>query len=120
MRILTIIVVVLLALGTALVITDCSFGSKRYFQCQVSAHHYVPSKTQIHTDADGHVTTEIDPEEFHIICQDGSGANVFDVRSNRQQYYTVSNGQPVCVAVRIGRISKSAYLPRIVRSAEDP
>lgn len=107
----------LLTAGLLFVCVDCSSGRIRYFECSVSGHQYKPAwvETSVNTDSEGNVSIDTihHQEEYHVFCQELSGARVFDCLTRASIYYVVTNSQIVCVRTREGRWSGAQYLPTI-------
>lgn len=85
---------------------DIGQGTTLYFPATVTAHHYVPETSSVHSDSDGQITTTTYPEEFHLICQ---GSQLWDITTTRTLFYTVTNNQPIHVVRRAGRFTHLQY-----------
>lgn len=111
MKLLTVFGIVLL-LGVAAVITDCSCGSTQAHECQVVHKYYKPPWEQVSvtTDADGMVSVDtIDhPEEWHVVT-----TKEFNIKTTATIFHSVTNDQWVIVNTREGKWSKAQYLPSI-------
>lgn len=119
MKVALIILGIVFFLAVSFLLVDCSCGTTRFFECSVTGHHYVEPWTEISqsVDSDGNstVSTIQHPEEFHILCEESDGTLTFDCPTSRQDYYQITNGEPVTVSTRQGKWTKGQYLPSIVR-----
>lgn len=116
MKWLGVVFVILVAGFLAFVCVDCSTGKTRYLECYVADKDHIAAWTQVHTsvDTDGHthVWTEYHPEQFRLLCQE-HGGEVVAVEVREGFYRDATNGQPVTVRVRVGRLTGANYIPRI-------
>lgn len=115
---ITIALIALLGIIMVFALVDCASGSTRHFEATVMDHHYVPARTHtsVTTDGEGHtrVHTHHHPEEFHLICAEMNGSQVFDVHTTRARYHAMTNGQYATVKTRQGRFTKIQWIPTIL------
>lgn len=104
---------VLIGLLLVLMFADCIAGSSRHLEATVSRLVYYPPYTTSHVETDGRITTEYHAEEWHAVCSELGTGDTIDVGISRNLFYTVTNGQPVTVCVRVGRWSGINWNPSI-------
>lgn len=117
MKAVTICIVVGVCTVLAAVITDCSSGNSKSWDCRVLSKQYKApyTTTTASTDSDGqiHVETFNHPEEFHVFVVGLENEVQLDVNTTAIIYHTVTNGQMVKATARVGRWSKINYVPTI-------
>lgn len=94
----------------AFIITDITMGEPMSLECIVTGRYYVPPQTHVTTDADGTVSVDIDPEEFHVTVKEMHENRGFDVNTTRHFFNTLTNNQIVRVRATLGRWTQSIHI----------
>ncbi len=104
----------LVAAILSLLIADCSMGQRATIEVSVTGKYYVPERTGISIDSDGHISTTTYPEEFHVTAVELEFSQGYDVNTTRDFFSMLTNGQVVAVSGRIGKWTKKMWLPHFV------
>lgn len=94
-------------------VLDITLGEPMSLECSVTGRYYVPPQTTVSVDAEGDVSVDTDPEEFHITVDETDGSRRHDIKTSNHLYDLLTNNQIVRVSARLGKWTHSVHIGAI-------